>query len=127
MAGYFSMNVLQFLFFGVIYVTLLVDDSFAISFKIYCSSHRWSNDGKFVARSGNEVLSVYESPVFGLLDKKSIKIPGMKDFTWSPTQNIIAYWVPEDNNAPARVCLMELPSRREIRVKNLFNVHDVRH
>jgi len=85
---------------------------------------KWSNDGKFVARSGNEVLSVYESPVFGLLDKKSIKIPGMKDFTWSPTQNIIAYWVPEDDNAPARVCLMELPSRREIRVKNLFNVHD---
>jgi len=86
---------------------------------------RWSNDGKFVARSGNEVLSVYESPVFGLLDKKSIKIPGLKDFTWSPTQNVIAYWVPEDNNAPARVCIMEIPSRREIRVKNLFNVHDV--
>lgn len=68
---------------------------------------------------------MYESPVFGLLDKKSIKLPGLKDFTWSPTQNVIAYWVPEDNNAPARVCIMEIPSRREIRVKNLFNVHDV--
>ena len=49
----------------------------------------------------------------------------MKDFSWSPSQNIIAYWVPEDDNSPARVCLMELPSRKEIRVKNLFNVHDV--
>ena len=78
-----------------------------------------------MARSGNEVLSVYESPVFGLLDKKSVKIQGMKDFSWSPSQNIIAYWVPEDDNSPARVCLMELPSRKEIRVKNLFNVHDV--
>jgi len=85
---------------------------------------KWSHDGQFVARSGNEVLSVYESPVFGLLDKKSVKIQGMKDFSWSPSQNIIAYWVPEDDNAPARVCLMELPSRKEIRVKNLFNVHD---
>lgn len=86
---------------------------------------RWSSDGQFVARAGNEMLSVYEAPVFGLLDKKSIKVTGLKDFSWSPSQNVIAYWVPEDKDAPARVCIMELPSRREIRVKNLFNVHDV--
>lgn len=85
---------------------------------------QWSHDGQFVARAGNEMLSVYESPGFGLLDKKSVKISGLKDFSWSPTQNVIAYWVPEDQNAPARVCIMELPSRKEIRVKNLFNVHD---
>lgn len=86
---------------------------------------RWSSDGQYVARAGHDMLSVYESPVFGLLDKKSIKVTGIKDFSWSPSQNVIAYWVPEEGDAPARVCIMELPSREEIRVKNLFNVHDV--
>ena len=86
---------------------------------------RWSPDGKFVARSTNDALSVYEAPSFGLLDKKSIKIPELKDFSWSPKQNLIAYWVPEDKDAPARVVILEIPSRKEIRVKNLFNVSDV--
>ena len=86
---------------------------------------RWSQDGAYVARAANECLSVYESPSFGLLEKKSIKIPGLKDFSWSPDQKFIAYWVPEDKDAPARVCIMEMPARTEIRVKNLFNVHDV--
>lgn len=56
----------------------------------------------------------------GLLDKKSLKVTNIKDFSWSPSDNIIAYWVPEDNNVPARVVLVELPSRKELRVKNLF-------
>ena len=78
-----------------------------------------------VARSLGENLSIYESPTFVLLEKKSIKIPGLMDFSWSPKQNIIAYWVPEDKDTPARVCIMHLPSKKEIRVKNLFNVQDV--
>lgn len=88
---------------------------------------KWSPDGSFVARAGNESLSVYESPGFGLQDKKSIKIPGFgtaQDFSWSPSQHMIAYWVPEDGDSPARVCIMEMPIREEIRVKNLFNVHE---
>uniref|UniRef100_A0AAZ3SC57 Eukaryotic translation initiation factor 3 subunit B n=1 Tax=Oncorhynchus tshawytscha TaxID=74940 RepID=A0AAZ3SC57_ONCTS len=46
------------------------------------------------------------------------------DFSWSPGDNIIAFWVPEDKDIPARVTLMQLPSRQEIRVRNLFNVVD---
>ena len=38
---------------------------------------------------------------------------------------MIAFWVPEDKDSPARVTLMEIPSRKEIRVKNLFNVSEV--
>ena len=34
----------------------------------------------------------------------------------------LAYWVAEDKDVPARVVLLEIPSRNEIRVKNLFNV-----
>lgn len=38
---------------------------------------------------------------------------------------MIAFWVPENKDTPARVTLMEIPSRKEIRVKNLFNVSEV--
>lgn len=51
-------------------------------------------------------------------------MPGVRDFSWSPTDNILAYWVAEDDNVPARVVLVEIPSRNEIRANNLFNVAD---
>ncbi|XP_026498953.1 eukaryotic translation initiation factor 3 subunit B [Vanessa tameamea] len=85
---------------------------------------RWSKDDRFFARLGADMLSVYETPSFGLLDKKSIKIPGIRDFSWSPTDNVLAYWVAEDKDVPARVTLLELPNRTEIRSKNLFSVAD---
>uniref|UniRef100_A0A8C7MKJ4 Eukaryotic translation initiation factor 3 subunit B n=3 Tax=Salmoninae TaxID=504568 RepID=A0A8C7MKJ4_ONCKI len=85
---------------------------------------KWSHDGKFFARMTQDTLSIYETPSMGLLDKKSLKISGIKDFSWSPGDNIIAFWVPEDKDIPARVTLMQLPSRQEIRVRNLFNVVD---
>merc|ERR1719189_3135274 len=86
---------------------------------------QWSHDDKFFARMNQDgVLSVYETPGFGLLDKKSIKIEGLKGFSWSPKDNIIAYFVGEDKDVPARVVLLEIPSRKELRVKNLFNVAD---
>ncbi|XP_060116568.1 eukaryotic translation initiation factor 3 subunit B [Heteronotia binoei] len=85
---------------------------------------KWSHDGKFFARMTPDTLSIYETPSMGLLDKKSLKINGIKDFSWSPGGNIIAFWVPEDKDIPARVTLMQLPSRQEIRVRNLFNVVD---
>eukprot|EP00088_Acartia_fossae_P013133 TRINITY_DN1682_c0_g1_i1.p1 TRINITY_DN1682_c0_g1~~TRINITY_DN1682_c0_g1_i1.p1 ORF type:complete len:705 (+),score=264.99 TRINITY_DN1682_c0_g1_i1:29-2116(+) len=86
---------------------------------------KWSYDDKFFARMSKDgTLSVFETPSFGLLDKKSIKVPGMRDFSWSPKENILAYWVAEDKDVPARVVLLEIPSRKEIRVKNLFSVAD---
>ncbi|XP_043485001.1 eukaryotic translation initiation factor 3 subunit B [Leptopilina heterotoma] len=83
---------------------------------------RWSHNDKYFACIGEDLLSVYETPSFGLLDKKSFKIDGIQDFGWSPTDNILAFWRPEDKNNPARVTLLEIPSRNEIRYKNLFNV-----
>ena len=86
---------------------------------------KWSSDDKYFARMTTDgSLSIYETPSFGLLDRKSIKVNGMRDFTWSPTENILAYWVAEDKDVPARVTLVEIPSRNEVRVKNLFNVAD---
>ncbi|CAG0914165.1 unnamed protein product [Notodromas monacha] len=85
---------------------------------------KWSHDDKYFARCTPEGLSVYETPSFGLLDKKSFKINGIRDFSWSPSANIIAYWVAEDREIPARVTLVSIPSRTEVRVKNLFSVAD---
>jgi len=85
---------------------------------------KWSHDDKYFARIGEDILSIYETPSFGLLEKKSIKVPGIRDFAWSPTDNTIAYWVAEEKDTPARVTLLEVPSRNEARVKNLFSVAD---
>jgi len=85
---------------------------------------KWTYDDKYFARIHQDQLSIYETPSFGLLDKKSLKLSGIRNFTWSPTQNILAYWVAEDQNVPARVTLLEIPSRNELRAKNLFNVAD---
>ncbi|CAI5714178.1 unnamed protein product [Peronospora farinosa] len=85
---------------------------------------KWSAGDKYVARRGNDVISIYELPSMKLLEKKSLRAEGVHDFFWSPTDLILAYWAPEGNNVPARVSLVELPSRREVRQKNLFNVSD---
>lgn len=85
---------------------------------------KWNNTGEYFARLGTDALSVYETPSFGLLEKKSLKLPGIKDFSWSPTDNIIAYWMPEQQNVPARVVLISIPNRTELCKKNLFNVAD---
>jgi len=82
----------------------------------------WSHDDKYLARMGKDLISVYETPSLRLLEKRSLTANGIREFQFSPRANILAYWAPEDGNAPAHVDLIELPSRRKIRQKNLFNV-----
>ena len=45
---------------------------------LYYSHCRWSADGKFFARMTADTLSIYETPSFGLLEKKSLRILGIK-------------------------------------------------
>lgn len=40
-------------------------------------------------------------------------------------ENMLVYWVPEMENQPARVTLLAIPSRTQLRTKNLFTVSDV--
>ncbi|CAG0895495.1 unnamed protein product [Cyprideis torosa] len=87
---------------------------------------KWSHDDKYFAKLGQDMLSVYETPSCGLHEKKSIKVNGIRDFSWSPSENLIAYWVAEDQNIPAKVSLLAIPSREEVRTANLFNVADCR-
>ncbi|KAA1468146.1 translation initiation factor eIF-3b [Dentipellis sp. KUC8613] len=106
---------------------------------------KWSPDDKFVARvTPGQQISVYELPSMGLQGKKSLKIEGVVDFEWAPhgekdredaerangagkaprkvRENMLAYWTPEVVNQPARVTLLNFPSRTILRQKNLFNV-----
>jgi len=54
-------------------------------------------------------------------------VAGVKEFKWSPSQNVIAAYVPgqETGQTPARIVLIEVPSRKEIRQKNLFSVAEI--
>ncbi|KAL6906358.1 hypothetical protein ACP4OV_003959 [Aristida adscensionis] len=89
---------------------------------------RWGGgkDDKYFARLGKNVISVYETDTFSLLDKKSLKIENVVDFSWSPTDPIISLFVPElgGGNQPARVSLVQIPGKEELRQKNLFSVSD---
>lgn len=68
---------------------------------------RWSGgkEDKYFARLGKNIISVYETETFSLVDKKSLKVENVMDFSWSPTDPILALFVPElgGGNQPARV------------------------
>mmetsp|Transcript_29827 Transcript_29827/g.45736 ORF Transcript_29827/g.45736 Transcript_29827/m.45736 type:complete len:718 (+) Transcript_29827:92-2245(+) len=83
---------------------------------------QWSNDDSYLARMGHGLISIYETPSMKLLDRRSLAADGIHEFQWSPKANILAYWAPEHGNAPAHVDLIEIPSRKKLRQKNLFNV-----
>jgi len=83
---------------------------------------QWSHDDAYLARTGHGLISIYETPSMKLLDRRSLAADGIHEFQWSPKANILAYWAPEHGNAPAHVDLLEIPSRKKLRQKNLFNV-----
>jgi translation initiation factor 3 subunit B len=92
---------------------------------------KWSHDERYIARiakdkAGKHMISVFTTesdPPMMLLDKKSVKAPGVEDMAWSPTSPELVYWQPETESGPARVILMEFPSRVVLAQKNLFNVN----
>ncbi|XP_020967708.1 eukaryotic translation initiation factor 3 subunit B-like [Arachis ipaensis] len=67
---------------------------------------RWGGGkDKYFARLGKNIISVYETDTFSLVDKKSLKVESVMYFSWSPTDPILALFVPElgGGNRPARV------------------------
>eukprot|EP00252_Welwitschia_mirabilis_P007653 TRINITY_DN1925_c0_g1_i1.p1 TRINITY_DN1925_c0_g1~~TRINITY_DN1925_c0_g1_i1.p1 ORF type:complete len:724 (+),score=157.56 TRINITY_DN1925_c0_g1_i1:218-2389(+) len=89
---------------------------------------RWAGGrgDKYFARIGKNAISVYETATMSLLDKKSIKVENVMDFSWSPTDPILSLFVPEGGggNQPAKVSLLQIPEKKELRQKNLFSVSD---
>ncbi len=83
---------------------------------------QWSHDDKYLARMGKDLISIYDTKTMKLLDKRSLITKGIKEFQFSPKDNVLACWAPESGNSPAHVDIIELPSRKKLRQKNLFNV-----
>ncbi|CAG8781349.1 32598_t:CDS:2, partial [Racocetra persica] len=104
--------------------------------KITWPMFKWSSSDKYFARvtqgqqgqQGQQILSVYETPSMGLVGNKSIKIEGLVDFEWAPAsdkekerdkhsgdkkqrEELLSYWTPEIGNQPARVTLLNIPSK----------------
>ncbi|XP_058216916.1 eukaryotic translation initiation factor 3 subunit B-like [Rhododendron vialii] len=90
--------------------------------------YRWGGgkEDKYFAQIGKIIISVYETDTFTLIDKKSIKVENVKDISWSPTDPILALFVPElgGGNQPARVSLIQIPGKEELTQKKLFSVSD---
>ncbi|KAK0605418.1 hypothetical protein LWI29_026547 [Acer saccharum] len=88
---------------------------------------RWGGGkDKYFAKLGKNMISVYETETFSLIDKKSLKVENVIDFSWSPTDPILSLYVPElgGGNQPAKVSLIQIPGKEELRQKNLFSVSD---
>lgn len=83
---------------------------------------KWSFDDKFFARLKDDSIYVYEAPSMNLNEGKAIKVPGIRDFAWSPTDLLLAFWLPEQDQSPARVTILSMPARKDVAHKNLFNV-----
>ncbi len=47
-----------------------------------------------------------------------------QDFQWSPSDSLISAYTAEQGNLPARIVLIKIPERTELRQKNLFSVSD---
>lgn len=96
---------------------------------------KWGPDDSYFARMKHgEHISVYTtktSPCAMLEDpltkkKSSVKVKGVQNFAWSPSDNYMAYWTPEIGERPARVSVLKMPEREDITSKNLYQVKDVK-
>ena len=48
-----------------------------------------------------------------------------RDFVWSPCDNLISFWVPEQNEIPSKIIIIRIPSREEVSTKSRHLVSDV--
>jgi translation initiation factor 3 subunit B len=87
---------------------------------------KWSPDGQYLARLGNDIISVYQLPSMALLEQKSIAAKDVLDFVWSPKSNQISSWSPAVGNHPALISIIRLPSRQDVCSRKLFDVTDGR-
>jgi len=93
---------------------------------------QWSPTGQFLATTKKDYLCIFDAwnNFQPLNDPDSpigayIHVPGLASFTFSPTEDHICYWVPECGERPLRVCIRDLQTLKQIRVKNLFNVKEL--
>jgi len=85
-------------------------------------SFQWSHDEKYFARLTPEGILIYETATMKVIKGGGIKTANIREFSWSPAENIISCWIPESGNIPAKIQLIEVPSIKTVRSHNLFQV-----
>lgn len=92
----------------------------------------WSHDGKYFAECNELAIMVRDTETFELIKdedgkKKTLKFDALHTFQWSPKDNVLAVWTLEKNNNPARLVLVEIPSRRELASRSRTQVEASMH
>ncbi|GAB5360454.1 hypothetical protein AAMO2058_000629600 [Amorphochlora amoebiformis] len=94
---------------------------------------QWSSDDKYVCRAVKDKknpeknrISVFEVPSMGLLDKKSIALKSVQTAQFSPSNPLIAAWVPEHGSIPASMHIIEIPSKKVVRERHFYRVNDLK-
>jgi translation initiation factor 3 subunit B len=92
----------------------------------------WSHDGKYYAECNDTTISVRDTETFELIPdesgkKKTLKYENLSTFQWSPKENILSVWCLEKDNNPARLILLEIPTRREIASRSRTQVEASMH
>merc|ERR1712079_30767 len=75
----------------------------------------WSHDGQYFAECNETSIKVRDVDTFEPIkdedgSKKKFKFDGLETFQWSPKDNVLAVWISEKDNNPARLVLVEIPS-----------------
>ncbi|XWS46378.1 hypothetical protein CRYUN_Cryun14cG0060600 [Craigia yunnanensis] len=81
---------------------------------------RWGGgkEDKYFAKLGKNMISVYKIETFSLVDKKSLKVENVVDVSWSPTDSILALFVPElgGENQPAGIAWVNKSGESQLEV-----------
>lgn len=100
---------------------------------------RWSFNDKYCARMVGDTLVVHDADKkFAPMENKSLKVPGIRDFSFAPTgvkiqpfrngdepSVVLAYWTPETNNMSCKATVVEVPRGRVLKTVNLVQVSNV--
>lgn len=95
---------------------------------------KWSGgrDDQFFARLQKGKIMVYqtggdESARMKLVGGESIKADSVRDIEWSPTDPYLAAYLAEQGNQPAKITVIQLPEKAELRSKGMqLDVSDVK-
>eukprot|EP01133_Synstelium_polycarpum_P006916 gene6916-8042_t len=90
-------------------------------------SFHWSAKDKYFARQFEDKgINIYEAPSCNLLDNKITAIARIKDFSWSPTDLLLCYFVPCTKELPGKISILEVPTYKILAEKNIWEANDAR-
>jgi translation initiation factor 3 subunit B len=92
----------------------------------------WSKDAKYFAECNDSTIMVRDTKTFDLITdeegrKRTLKYDNLDTFQWSPKDNIIALWTLEKADNPARLVIVEIPSRAVLRAHSRTQVEAKMH